>query len=327
MSVRFRLKLLAAVAAAAVTLPTLSLAQETWPSRPIRIVVPLAAGGISDVMARTVAEEMRKSLNVAVVVENRPGANFFIGMQAVASSKPDGYTIAWMTSSSLTLNPIHYKDKGIPYKVSDFQLLTTLFRGHQLLAVPKTSTANNVADFVAQAKRGNAPVIVGVSAKGASTHLMMEDLASSAGLTIQPVVYRGEPPAVQDLVAGNLPSFVGVLPSLIEQHRAGQVKLLGISSDKRVAGIPDVPTFKEQGYASIDTTYWAAMGVPAGTPKDIVDKLHKAITDAAQSPAFAARLQPDMEVTTTTPAQLTELVQRESQKWERLVREKNITID
>lgn len=326
MSTRIRLKLLAAMAAAAFTLPTVS-AQEAWPSRPIRIVVPLAAGGISDVMARTLAEEMRKSLNVAVIVENRPGANFFIGMQAVASAKPDGYTIAWMTSSSLTLNPIHYKDKGIPYKVSDFQLLTTLFRGHQLLAVPKSSSANNLADFVAQAKRGSAPVIVGVSSKGGSTHLMMEDLASTAGFTVQPVVYRGEPPAVQDLVAGNLPSFVGVLPSLIEQHRAGQVKLLGISADKRVAGIPDVPTFKEQGYANIDTTYWAALGVPAGTPREIVDKLHKAITDAAQSPAFAARLQPDMEITTTTPEQLTELVKRESQKWERLVREKNISID
>lgn len=308
----------------AVLLGAPTFAQDAFPSKPIRLIVPIAAGGISDIQARVMAEEMRKTLGQPVVVENKPGGNFSIGMQALTSSPPDGYTMGWLFPPALVVNPILYKD--LPYKVSDVQYLTLVSGGHQIVAVPANSPFNKMADLVQAAKRSAGPTNVGVTAIGASTHLMFEQLGVIEGFKVQPVLYRGEAPAVQDLVAGNLPLFVGVVPSVIQHYKTGKIKILAISSEKRIPELPDVPTLVEQGYKDMVVRYWAGLGVPAGTPKAVAEKLRDAAVKAMNTDAFTSRIAPfpDVRVMAGTSEEFAATVKAETDLWGKVIRERNI---
>lgn len=312
--------------ATASLLPAAASAQDSYPNNGIvRIVVPIAAGGVTDAMARTLADELKKSLGATVIVDNKPGGNFGIGMQAVATAKPDGHTIGWIYASAVTTNPLLYK--SLPYKVTDFQFLTTLVASHFVLAVPKNSPINSLADYVAAAKK-QGPMLLAVSSVGGGPHLLMEDIASAAGMQVQPVAYRGEAPAVLELISGQIPSFVGVMASVSEQYKAGQVKVIAISSDQRVPELPEIPTFKEQGYPSAVVTFWHGLAVPSGTPRAVVDKLGQAIKVAAESPAFQARVrsQADSTVMLSTPEQLTARIRTETQAGDKLIKARSITV-
>lgn len=316
-----------AAVAAAVSLPFSSHAENSYPNGGVvRIIVPIAAGGVTDAMARTLADELKKSLGTPVIVDNKPGGNFGIGMQAVSTSKPDGLTLGWIYASAVTTNPLLYKN--LPYKVSDFKFITTVAASHFVLAVPKSSPINSVAEYVAAVKKQKSPALLAVSSVGGGPHLLMEDIAGAGGIQIQPVAYRGEGLAVLDLVSSQIPSFVGVMASVSEQYKAGQVKVLGISSEQRVPELPEIPTFKEQGFPSAVVTFWHGLAVPAATPAPIVEKLSAAIAVAAKSPEFDARVkgQPDSSVFITTPEQMAVRIRNETENGERLIRTRNINV-
>ncbi|MCW5652192.1 tripartite tricarboxylate transporter substrate binding protein [Hydrogenophaga sp.] len=315
-------------AAGAITLlPSGAFAQEAFPSSVIRIVVPIAAGGVTDAMARTLADEMKKQLTVPVIVDNKPGGNFGIGLQAVASAKPDGHTIGWIFASAMTTLPHLYK--GLTYKPSDFQPVGTLVTSHFVLAVPKSSPYNNLREYVEAMKKQKSPGLLAVSAVGGGPHLLMEGVSAASGFSLQPVAYRGEAPAVLELVAGQVPAFVGVMASVAEHYKTGSVKVLAISSEQRTADLPDVPTFKEQGFPSGVVTFWHGLSVPAGTPRAVVDKLNAIVRTAANSPAFQARLkgQADTYLGLSTPEQMDNLIRIESQQNEQLIKARNIRVE
>lgn len=313
--------------AAATLLPQLSQAQDAYPKGGVvRIVVPIAAGGVTDAMARTLAEELEKSLGATVIVDNKPGGNFGIGMRAVTTAKPDGYTLGWIYASAVTTNPLLYKN--LPYKVDDFQFLTTLAASHFVFAVPKDSPINSVSDYVAAIKKQNSPGLLAVSSVGGGPHLLMEDVAAAAGIHLQPIAYRGEPLAVLDLVSGQMPAFVGVMASVSELYKAGKVKVLGISSEQRVPDLPNVPTFKEQGFPTAVVTFWHGLALPAGTPRPIVDKLSKAVAVAANSPAFQKRVnaQADTSVLLSTPEEMMARIRAETLVGEKLIKTRKISV-
>lgn len=302
-------------------------AQAWQPSGPVRIIVPIAAGGVTDAMARTLADELKVHLNTPVIVDNRPGGNFGIGYQALKSAKPDGLTLAFIFASAMTSMQLLYKN--LPYKPSDFQPITTLSKIHFVLAVPKNSPYNTLADYVAGIKKQQTPALVGVSAVGGAPHLLMEELGANAKFPVQPIVYRGEAPAVQELVGGQLQAFCGAYASVSEFVKTDAVKVLAISSESRIPEASALPTFKEQGYPSAVVDFWFALAAPAGTPRNIVDTLHKAVVKSAHSPAFQARLkaQPDQHMTLCTPEEYNALVQRETEMWKKLITERGISVE
>lgn len=302
-------------------------AQETYPSKPIKIIVPIAAGGATDVQARAMADELQKRLKVAVVVENKPGGNFVIGNAAVASAPSDGYTLGWALSAAMSLNPLLYKN--LPYKPGDFQFLAPVSKGHHVIAVPGNSKATSLKEWIEGVKRSGQPAAIGVSSTGGTTHLMAETVGERAGFAVQPIVYRGEAPAVLDLVAGQLPAMSGIVASVLDHYKAGKVKVLAISSDKRIPELPDVPTFKELGYDFV-ITYWNGMVAPAGTPKPIVDKLSTTIREVLASPEFKTRISaavPDMHIISGSPQLMGEMIKEDTAFWSRIIKSRNIKIE
>jgi tripartite-type tricarboxylate transporter receptor subunit TctC len=279
------------VSAAALTLlvcsAAVSSAADIYPSKPIKIVVPIAAGGANDATARALAIELQKKLGTPVIVDNRPGGNFVIGTGAAASAPPDGYTLGWALSAALSLNPILYK--SLPYKPSDFENIAAISKSYQVIAVPSSAKANTLKEWIDEVKQSKVPAAIGVSSFGGTTHLMAEDLGKRAGFNVEPVVFRGEAPASVDLAAGQLPAMSGILANLLEFHRAGKVKILAISADSRLPLLPNVPTFKELGFP-ISAIYWNGVFAPPGTPKAIVNKLSSAIREIVDTPEFRERL-------------------------------------
>jgi tripartite-type tricarboxylate transporter receptor subunit TctC len=301
-------------------------AQDAYPSRPIKIIVPIATGGATDTQARAMADELQKRLKQSVIVENKPGGNFVIGNVAVATAAPDGYTIGWALSAAMALNPLLYKN--LPYKPADFQFLAPISKGHHLIAVPASSKANTLAEWIAEIKQSGKPAAVGVSSTGGTTHLMAETVGERAGFEVQPIVYRGEAPAVLDLVAGQLPAMSGIVASVLEHYKSGKVKVLAISSEKRIPELPNVPTFKELGHDFV-ITYWNGMVAPAGTPKPIVDKLSAVIREVVASPEFKARIAatvPDMHIIEGGPEVMGQMIKDDTVFWSRVIKARNISV-
>ncbi|THJ33485.1 tripartite tricarboxylate transporter substrate binding protein [Lampropedia aestuarii] len=297
-----------------------------YPSKPIRIIVPIAAGGATDVQARAMAHELQKHLNTSVVVENRPGGNFVIGNVAVATAPADGYTIGWALSAAMSLNPLLYKN--LAYQPTDFQYLAPVSKGHHVIAIPASAKANTLQEWIDDIKQSGKPAAVAVSSVGGTTHLMAADIARQGQFKVEPVLYRGEAPAVQDLVANQVPAMSGIVASVLQYYTAGKVKILAISSEERISELPDVPTFKELGYPFVGT-YWNGMVAPARTPQPIVDKLSEAIRTVVQSPEFRAKLSnvPDMHAIEGPPEMMADMIAQDTVFWSRIINENNISIE
>jgi tripartite-type tricarboxylate transporter receptor subunit TctC len=302
-----------------------ALAQpEPFPSRPIKLVLPYQPGGPTDAIARAVAKHMTEALKTPVVVENKPGGQGVIAMQAVLAAKADGYTVGWAPSNALTTNRLLMKN--LPYKMQDIRMITTLYRGGMVFAVPRNSPAHSMTEFVELARKEGKPMIYGTAGPGGTSHLTIEYLAQLEGMRTQMVSYRGDGPMALDVLGGSLPGMIGTVATTGEHYKKGDLKILGFTGDKRMEAYPDIPTFKEAGYPQIESYFWAGAIVPAATPEDVVVKLRAALHAAMRGPEVKAVLTPDLTPFLGGEKEYRDFVDVEYKRWMDLIRDRAISL-
>ena len=262
-------------------------AQE-WPQRPLRIIVPYAAGGNSDLMARMVAQRLGETFRQQVVVENRLGANGALATEAVARSPADGYTLLWAVVPPLVIQPALTKTPYDPVK--DFAPISAVGTNPFVLVVNKNLPASNVVEFVKYVRARPNELTYAVGTVGSVTHLAMALFLKRAGLDMPYTAYRGNAPALADVVAGHVPTMFSNLSDALAHVDGAAIRLLAVSGKQRAKQIPDVPTISESGYPGYDMITWNGLMAPAGTPKAIIDRIANDVAAAVKEPKFAERL-------------------------------------
>jgi tripartite-type tricarboxylate transporter receptor subunit TctC len=254
-----------------------AVAQNAYPSRNIKMIVPYPAGGTTDLLGRLVADQIKTGLNAVVVVENKPGAGTTLGAAEVARSEPDGYTLLMATSTTLAINKTLYKK--LPYDpVKDFAPIALVAAVPFALIINPTIPAKTLGEFIAYAK-ANPGLAYGSAGNGSPHHLGAEMLRSAAGIEIRHVPYRGSVPAMLDVIAGHIPFMVMDLQPALQQIREGKIRVLGVTTSKRVAAAPDIPTLAEGGLQGYELVAWQGIVAPAGTPRPIVEQIAKLLSD------------------------------------------------
>ncbi len=262
---------------------------QAYPDRPIRFIVPFPPGGSTDVIARAMQPQLEKVLGQSVVIENRPGAGGVLGVDAIAKSVPDGYTIGMGAAGALTIN-VSLNEKMPFDPVKDLAPVSRVAESPFILAATPAFKATSLADAIALAKAAPAGLALGHGGNGTTMHLTAMLFNGMARLNLQLVPYRGTAPVVTDLVGGHIMLGIVDPPPSMAAIRAGQIKPLAVSSKQRFPTFPDVPTFHEQGLAGFETTGWFGIVVPAATPADIVAKLNAAVVAALTQPDVAQRI-------------------------------------
>jgi tripartite-type tricarboxylate transporter receptor subunit TctC len=265
-----------------------ALAQAAYPSRTIKMIVPYPPGGTTDLLGRMVADQLQTGLGATVVVENKPGAGTTLGAEQVARAEPDGYTLLIATSTTLAINKTLYKK--LPYDpVKDFTPIALLAGVPFALIINPSIPAKTLSEFIAYAK-SNPGLAYGSAGNGSPQHLGAEMFKAAAGIDIRHVSYRGSVPAMLDVIAGHIPFMVVDLQPALPQIRDGKVRVLGVTTPKRVAAAPDIPTLAESGLAGFELVAWQGIVAPAGVPRAIVDRLAAQIGKLVSDPATQARL-------------------------------------
>lgn len=320
----FHAALVAALGAVA-ALP--AAAQDDWPAKPIRIVVPFAAGGTSDVLARTLGAQLQASLKQTVLIENKAGAGGVIGADSVAKAAPDGYTLLLGTIATHAINPALLPK--MPYNAAkDFAPVMLLGSISNVLLVGPDQPFKSVKDVVAAAKARPGSLQFASAGQGTSQHLSGETFKLLAGVDLTHVPYKGSAPAIQDVMGGQIPmSFETALVAL-PQIKAGKVRALAVTSAKRSAVLPEVPTMQEAGIANFDVASWQALYAPAGTPPAIVNKLNAELARIVAQPDTKTRIDGlGLEYTANTPEQFGAFQRTEQAKWARIVKDGNVKVD
>ena len=315
------MKLLALLACC---LPLLAGAQ-SYPTRPIRLIVPLAVGGTGDTLARAVGEEMSRLMGQAFVIENRAGSGGSIGTESVAKSPADGYTLLF-ASPAHVINPLLRPNSYDPIK--DFEPISVIANTTMLLVAHPALAANNIGELVSFAKRNPGRLNYGSAGSGSATHLNAELFKSMAGVFITHIPYRGSTPSRQALLAGEIELSVdGLLPAL-PFIKAGKLKALALCSSKRSSIAPEIPTMDEAGIKGYASDTWYGLVAPAGTPRDVLAALHGAATRAIATPAVRERLQQQgADLVGGSPAEFRKLIESEVKTWTRIVKETKARVD
>jgi tripartite-type tricarboxylate transporter receptor subunit TctC len=301
-------------------------AVSSWPDKPVRFVVPYPPGGGTDVIARIVQERFATLLGQPVVIENRGGAAGSIGTDVVAKSAPDGYTVLF-TLSSHTINPSIYP--RLPFNtVRDFEPVGTVASLPQILVANLQLPVNNVAELIALAKARPEGLSFASVGNGSPGHLAGELFKLRTGTKMQHVPYRGGGPAVTDVMGGQVPLLWVSIPAAAQLIKSGKLKALAVSTTRRSAAFPDVPTMQEAGVADFDVDSWYAMFVPAKTPRPIIDKLNRILNTIVREPEIRDKLLVQgSEGVGGTPEALGKVVDAEIPKWAKLAKEANISAE
>lgn len=316
--------LLATCFAAAALMP--HLAQAAWPEKPIRFVVPYAAGGAADALARTVATELTQRLKQSVIVENRPGAGGTIGAMAVATAPADGYTFLY-DATAFAVNPSLYPKLTFSYE-KDFVPISMVARIPTLLVVPANSRFSSVADLVKHAKANPGKLSYASAGNGGAAHLSGELFKQGHGMAIVHIPYRGGAPALTDLSGGMVDLMFSAVTASGPLVKAGRLKVLATAFDKRLDSMPETPTIAETGLKGFSAYEWNAIFAPAGTPPDIVKRMEAEMREALSSPAVRERLQGQGALPAAGGAkELEDFVSAEAAKWARVIKASRITID
>ncbi len=320
----FRLAMLGLIGCLAAAAPARA---QTYPTKPITIVVPTVPGGVSDVMGRLVAQRLMTAWGQQVIVENRGGANHAIGAAMVGKAQPDGHMMMVGAETVFVINPALHAGK-LPYDVRDFAPVTGLVRLNQGLLANPSLPANNIAELIALAKRKPGEITYGDSGIGAAGHVNVALLESMAGIKLTPVHYRGSTPALNDVIAGHVMLTSVALSASVPPYRAGKAKMLGVGSVKRVAEIPEVPTIAETlpGYEAVT---WFGLFTTAGTPPAVIAKINAEVRALFAEQAFLDRMiVPNMfETMVTSPEEFAEFIKHDSVKWSKVLTEANIKVD
>ncbi|WP_453932058.1 tripartite tricarboxylate transporter substrate binding protein [Acidovorax temperans] len=321
-----RRRIVQATGAALATAALPALAQSGWPSRPIRIVVPYTAGGFTDQMARLLIVGLQKQLGQPVVIDNKPGANSIIGVEAVAKAAPDGHTFG-VVIPAFTANTTLYPK--LPYNPRKDLVGVSLMGVSPLVAaVAPNAPFKTVKELVAYAKANPGKVSFASSGTGSAAHLTSELLKSLTQTFMVHIPYRGAAPALTDLLGGQVSLFLDPPPNLIQPAKAGRITLIGVASEKRLPMLPDVPTFIEQGIPGMVGSTWASMIAPAGTPRDIVKRMSDAVNAIIQSEETKVKLEAMGTFGEgTTPEACDAFLATETTKWGKVIRDAGVTLD
>ncbi len=314
------------LAAAAAILACTAQAQ-TWPTKPIRLVVPFAPGGSSSIVARAVAAEMEKGLGQSIIIDNKGGGGGNVAMHEVARADPDGYTLIIGHVGSLAMNPFIY-DK-LPYDVDkDFAPISLLAIVPAIFVVHESVPAKNLREFVALAKKDPGKMYYGSAGNGSAGHLAMEYLKQATGIDIQHVPYKGTGPNIIDLVAGRTQAASAGTPPLMPHVKAGKLRVIAVGTPRRLSTLPDVGTVAEQGYPGFETSQWYGLNAPAKTPEAVIRRLSEEAAKAAKSPKVLERFAADdAEGIGSTPAEYAAYVKKEQERWSKVVRAAKIRAD
>ncbi|CUI45256.1 Bug family tripartite tricarboxylate transporter substrate binding protein [Achromobacter xylosoxidans] len=324
MTVLSQAKAALATALAGLCLSGAAQAADAYPNKPIRLIVPFAAGGTTDIVARVVAEGLGRELGQAVVVENRGGGGGSIGADALARSTPDGYTLGVATVSTMATNPA--TNPKTPYNpLKDFAPITNMVNVPNVLTVNPAVPAKSVAEFVALLKANPGKYSYASSGAGGIGHLDGELFKSLTQTDMVHVPYRGSGPALNDVIAGQVNAQFDNLPSSMPHIQAGKLRALAIAAPKRLPALPDVPTFAEGGLPEMDNMAWYGLVAPAGTPQAVIDRIHDATVKALKDPKIAQRLADGGSlVDGNTPAEYAAQIKRELELRQRIAKERNI---
>ncbi len=293
---------------------TSALAQQSFPTKPVRLLIPYAAGGAVDILGRTLGDELSKRWGQPVIIENRTGAGGTIASQVVAKSEPDGYTLV-IIASGHAINPYLYKQ--LPYDTfKDFTPISLLGSSPNMLLVAAKSPFKTLGDVLSEARAKPGSLSYGMSGIGTSTHLAGELLKYMAKVNITAVSYKGGAPQINDLLGGHIPLSFNNIPESIGQIRGGSLRVLGVTSAKRSAVLPDSPTIAEGGIPGYDTGVWWGMLGPGGMPADLAAKISRDCAGALHAPAVKQRLDNlGAAVLGTTGLEFDKFIRAEYQKW------------
>ena len=309
---------------AALSFAALALAQEPYPTRPVRIIVPFAAGGVADLVPRVVGEKLAQKWGQPVVVENKTGASGNIGMAEGARAAPDGYTLVLAPTGNLTVNPVLFPN--LPFDTyKDLAPVTLLAQSPNVLVVHPSVPAKNFRELIAWAKANPNKLNFASPGEGSGAHLAGELLKIDAGISATHIPYKGIAPAVNDLLGGNVQMMFAGISTVLQHIKSGKLVAIAIASPKRNAQLPDVPTVDESGLPGFDVTSWYGIVTRAGTPPAIVQKIQRDMAEALQHEDVKARLASlGLEAVGNTPQQFGALIESETRKWTDIVRKANI---
>jgi tripartite-type tricarboxylate transporter receptor subunit TctC len=302
-------------------------AAQPYPAKPVRLVIPYPPGGGSDTIGRPLAQKLAEGLGQQVVVDNRGGANGNIGMEAVARSAPDGYTLVFALSAQLAINPGLYQK--LPYDpLKDFAPITLLGEGGYILVVHPSLPAKSLKEMLALARARPGQIAYSSSGNGSGGHLAIELMNSMAGIRMLHVPYKGGGPALMDLIAGQVQVLFATQLASWPHVQSGRIRALAVSTAKRPASVPDLPTVSEAGLPGYDSGVWYAVLAPAGTPRDIITRINGEAVRALNQPDYRGLLiNNTIEPIGSPPERLTQYIRSELAKWARVIKAANVRID
>ena len=318
----------ALLALAALWIATPAAAQSDYPNRPVKLIVGFAPGGSTDIVARIVAQKLGEKLGQTVVVENKAGAGGTIGADATAKSPPDGYTLTLGTTSTHAIAAGAYSK--LPYDpVKDFTHISLVAITPYLLVVNPAMPVKTLAEFVSHAKANAGKLNYGSAGNGTATHLSMEMLKDAARIDLQHIPYKSNADADRAILSGDVQTVFGSMPALLQNAKAGKVKPIAVGTGTRSPALPEIPTVAEQGYPGFEAALWLGIMGPAGMPKPVVDKLHKALTELVATPEFKTAMDANgaEPVSSKSPQEFTEMLRGQVDKYVKITKAIGIKLD
>ena len=299
---------------------------QDYPAKPVRLIVPYPPGGTTDVFARRLAEGLKGRFNQPFIVENKPGAATQLGVQDLLRAPADGYSLIMATTSTMSLNPVMFAK--LSYSVPQLAPVALMFKVPFTMDASLAFAPNSIAEVIAFARQNPGKVNVGTTGLGSSGHLIMEMFKAAAGVDIVPVHYKGGAPAIQDILGGHIQLYFDGATSSLPHHANKRMKILGVTSDRRVPALPEVQTFAEAGLPAVLAYFWSGIAVRAETPRPIVVRLNEAINAYVAAPEMQEQLRRDAAIAgDLSPEQFAKMIAEETETFRRIVTPLKLKLD